>query len=82
MLCVDSADDKLMIFFLFPRKKDLTLHANCLLKLQILFSRKSKKNISECHLLNFLLTLTCKVLSRFVADGILNFVLLFFREKA
>ena len=41
-----SADDILKYFFLiFPRKQDLTFHANCLLKCQILFSGKNKKNI-------------------------------------
>ena len=44
------------IFLIFPRKQDLTFHANCLLeticmKCQILFSRKNKKNISKCRLL-------------------------------
>ena len=28
--CAISADDKLLIFFLYPRKQDLTFHACCL----------------------------------------------------
>ena len=63
MLWADSADDKLMIFFLFfPRKQDLTIHTNShqetiCMRCQILFSRKNKKNLSKCHLLKFLPTM-------------------------
>ena len=39
------------IFLIFPSKQDLTFHANCLLKCQILFSGK---NISKCCLLKIL----------------------------
>ena len=44
----NSADDKLVVFFLiFPRKQDLTFHANCLqwicMKCQILYTGKNKK---------------------------------------
>ena len=53
-----SAKDKLMIFFLFfPKKQDLTFHANCLqicIKHHILFPGKNKKNISKCRLLKIL----------------------------
>ena len=48
-LWTKSADVKFMVFFLFfPRKHDLTFHANCLLeticmKCQVLFSGESKK---------------------------------------
>ena len=47
-LWVDSADDKLVIFF-FSFFLD-----NCCMKCQILFSRKNKKHISKCCLLKFL----------------------------
>ena len=30
MLWANSADNRLMIFFIFPRKWDLTFHADCL----------------------------------------------------
>ena len=44
---------------IFPRKQDLTFHANCLhwticMKYQNLFSRKNKKNVSICPLLKIL----------------------------
>ena len=46
-LWADSADDKLMIFFLFFRENRMTLHANCLRRQfawsVIRFSRKNKK---------------------------------------
>ena len=42
MLWANSADDKLMMFFLFfPRKEDLTLHANCLPRRQFAWNVKS-----------------------------------------
>ena len=44
-----------IFFLIFPRKQDLTFHANCLeticMKCHILFSEKNKKNISKCRLL-------------------------------
>ena len=61
MLWANSADDKLIFFFLiFPRKQDLTVHANCLLRRQFTWNVKSyflgniRKNISKYLLLNFL----------------------------
>ena len=52
-LWADSADNKLMIFFLLIlENRDLTLQANCLL-CQVLFLRKNK-NITKCRLLKFL----------------------------
>ena len=56
----NSADNTVMIFFLsFPRKQDLTCHANCLHRNNLheipnLFTGKNKKNISICHLLKIL----------------------------
>ena len=42
-LWANSADDKLNIFIIiFPRKQDLTFHANCL---QWRFSGENKKNV-------------------------------------
>ena len=39
MLWANSADDKLIFFFFhFPRKQDLTLHANCFLRRQFAWS--------------------------------------------
>ena len=50
-LLANSADDKLMVFFLFfSRKNYLIFHASCM-KCQILFSGKNKKNTSICCLL-------------------------------
>ena len=60
MLWADSADDKPMISFLmFPRKFDLTLHANSTretirMKWQILFSRTKKKLYFKMVSANFL----------------------------
>ena len=56
ILWADSADDKLMIFFLFfSRKFDLTPKETIFMKCQILFSRKkNEKNILKCNLLKFL----------------------------
>ena len=56
---------EIYFFFIFPRKHDLTFHANCLqwrqspmeticMKHQILFSGKNKKKISKYRLLKFL----------------------------
>ena len=48
------------IFLIFPRKQDLTFHANCLLRKQFAWNVKSfflgkiKKNISKCRLLKIL----------------------------
>ena len=43
------------IFLIFPRKWDLMFLMQIMcIKCQILFSRKNKKNISKCHLLNVL----------------------------
>ena len=60
-LCANSVDDKLMILFLiFPRKGDLTFHANLspleaiCMKCQNLFSGENNKNISIHHLLKAL----------------------------
>ena len=56
----DSADDKLVIFFLFflENRSDtsckLSPKETICMKCQIPFSRKNKKNISKCHLLKFL----------------------------
>ena len=60
MLLADSADDKLMTFFLILCVKigfdilcKLSPKETICMKCQILFSRKNKKNISKCHLLLF-----------------------------
>ena len=48
------------IFLIFPRKQDITFHANCLLRRQFAwnviscFLGKNKKNVSKCHLLKIL----------------------------
>ena len=48
------------IFFIFPRKQDLTFHANCLLRRQFAwnvkfcFLGKIRKNISKCRLVEIL----------------------------
>ena len=60
MLRAKSADDKLLTLFLFPRKQDLTFHANCFSRRQFAcnvisyFLEKNKKNLSKCHLLEIL----------------------------
>ena len=57
-LWTNSADDKLIFF---PRKKDLTFHANCLhwrqfaWNVKSYFLRKIRKNISKCRLLKTLI---------------------------
>ena len=56
----NSADDKLMIFFLFFPENTISLFMQIvspgdnLHDMSNLFSEKNKKNISKCHLLNFL----------------------------
>ena len=62
ILWTNSADDKLMIFFLFLflRKYDLTCHANCLHWRQFAWNIKTcflgniRTNISICHQLKIL----------------------------
>ena len=73
-LWADSVDDW-DIFLIFPRKQDLTFHADCLLRRQLesnvksFFSRKNEKNISICHLLKFLPNmLSVKVLGVLIFD--------------
>ena len=62
MLWADSADDKLVIFFIFTQKIGsdtsckLSPEETICIKCQVLFSRKKKKNkkyISKCRLLKF-----------------------------
>ena len=61
-LLANSTDEKFMIFFyMFPRKQDLTFHANCLhwrqyaQNVKICFFREKKKeNYFECRLLKIL----------------------------
>ena len=55
MLQANSADNKLMIFFLFFWENRIWFHANLLLSAKSYFLRKiKKKNISKCRLLRFL----------------------------
>ena len=57
MLWANSADDKLMIFFLIFLENRIWHFMQILLTIcmecQILFSWKNNKNISKCHLLKF-----------------------------
>ena len=58
MLWADSADDKLMIFFIFFLETRIWYFMQIVflgdIVFQILFSRKNKKNISRCRLQKFL----------------------------
>ena len=40
------------IFLIFPKKQDLTFHANCLFRRHYVFWGKKKKISPICHLLN------------------------------
>ena len=59
-LRANSADDKLICFFIFPRKQDLIFHANCLHYIGDNFHElakpvfwENKKNILICRLQKF-----------------------------
>ena len=49
----NSADDQLMIFFLFSQEtgSDISCKLSWGMKCQSLFPEKNKKSISKCHLL-------------------------------
>ena len=55
-LLANSADDKLVILFLFVQKKASTSYANCFLRRQSALNVQPIfwENISKCHLLKFL----------------------------
>ena len=56
-----------IVFLIFPRKEDLTFHANCLHQRQFAWNVKTyflgkiRKNISICHLLKTGFNISCKL---------------------
>ena len=82
----NSADEKLVISSLFPRKQDLKFHANCLQHancLKTCFLGKIRKKIFQCCLLNFLpRVLSVNIMTRhsmpfiFVSNPIIKFLYL------
>ena len=64
-LGANSADDTVGIFLIFPRKKNLTFYANCVVlirrqcacNIKTCFLGKIRKNILKCRLLKYLLSM-------------------------
>ena len=91
-LITNSADEILKHFFLlFPRKKDLTLNADCLQRRQLAFSvrsyflRKCRRSTSVCRLLNlpiawYIVFNDCNI-SRCIYFSIMSLIFCYFSMK-